>query len=335
LRKVVLTLALLTTSPTFGSSLFDDNSILEVTMSGPLSTLIKQKRNREQYPFTLAIDDASVDVAVRIRGNTRVDLCRFPPLRLNFTASGPDGTPFAGEDKLKLVTHCQNGSEKSQDSVFNEFTAYRFFNLISDRSYRVRLLRIRYEDTDGKQRNLEESHYGFLIESDEGLARRLGGTVAKVEAIRFSRLDIQQTARLSVFQYLIGNKDWSFVTADNDDTCCHNIDLLDVDSTLVPIPYDFDLAALTRANYRARPRLNRSNKREYNGYCRTPTDMVDQAIDHIQSLKDEILSTALHVTALNNETRERRATFTAAYFEEAVGKAALLAKFERNCIGRH
>ncbi len=93
LRKVVLFLALLTTSPAFGSPLFDDHSILEVTMSGPLTTLIKQKRNREEYPFTLAIDGASVDVAVRIRGNSRVVVCRFPPLRLNFTASGPDRTP--------------------------------------------------------------------------------------------------------------------------------------------------------------------------------------------------------------------------------------------------
>ena len=335
LRKIALVLALLTTSPTFGSPLFDDNSILEVTLSGPLSTLIKQKRNREQYPFTLTIDAASVDVAVRIRGNTRVAVCRFPPLRLNFTASGPDGTPFAGEDKLKLVTHCQNGSEKSQDSVFNEFTAYRMFNLISDRSYRVRLLRIRYEDTDGKQRKLEEPHYGFLIESDEGLARRLGGIVAKVESIRFSNLDVRQTARMNVFQYLIGNKDWSFVTSSNDDACCHNIDLLDINGTLVPIPYDFDLAALTRAKYNARNKLNQSFSRKYSGYCRTPADMLGQAIDHIQPLRDEILTTVLHVPALNNNTLERRATFVASYFEEATGKAALLAKFERDCIGRH
>ena len=335
LRKFALILAMFTTSPTFGSPLFDDDSILEVTMIGPLSTLIKQKPNREEYPFTLIVDGASVDVAVRIRGNSRLTICRFPPLRLNFTTSGPDGTPLAGEDKLKLVTHCRNGNEKSQDSVLNEFTAYRFFNLISDRSYRVRLLSIRYEDTDGKQRKLEEPHYGFLIESDESLARRLGGTVANVESIRFSDLDIQQTARLNVFQYLIGNKDWSLVASDNDDTCCHNIDLLDVDSTLVTIPYDFDLAALTRANYRARDELNQSTRRKYNGYCKTPADMLDQAIDHIQPLRDEILATALDVPALVNDTRERRATFAAAYFEEAVSKTALLAKFERTCIGQH
>lgn len=152
---------------------------------------------------------------------------------------------------------------------------------MSDRCCRVRLLKIHYEDTDGKQRRLGEPHYGFLIESDEGLATRLGGTVAKFESIRFSSLDIQQTARMNVFQYVIGNKDWSFVTSDNDDTCCHNIDRLDIDNSLVPIPYDFDLAALTRANYRTKHELQQSTKREHKGYCRTPADMLEQAIDQV------------------------------------------------------
>lgn len=335
MRNAVLILVLLTTSPSFGSPIFEDNSILDVTISGPLTTLLKHKRNREEYPFSLTVDDAPINVAVRIRGNSRVVVCRFPPLRLNFTASGPDGTALAGEDKLKLVTHCKNGSEKFQNNVLNEFTAYRIFNLISDHSYRVRLLRIRYVDTEGKQRKLEEPHYGFLIESDEGLARRLGGTIAKVEAIRFSSLDMQQTARLNVFQYLIGNKDWSLVTSDNDNACCHNLDLLDVDNSLVPIPYDFDLAALTRNKYRSKGQLKQPTRREYSGYCRTPADMLDQAIEHIQSSMDEILATALEVPALDDDSRERRATFIAAYFGEAVDKAALLAKFERDCIGRH
>ena len=335
MTRVALVLALLTTSPTFGSSLFDHNSILEVSLSGPISTVIRQKRKREEHPFTLAVDGVSIDVAVRIRGNSLVSACRFPPLRLNFTASGPDGTSFAGEDKLKLVTHCKNGSQRSQDSVLNELTAYRIFNLISDRSYRVRLLKIRFEDTDGKQRKLEEPHYGFLIESDEGLARRLGGTVAKVKSIRFSDLDIRQTAQLNVFQYLIGNKDWSFVRSEDDDTCCHNIDLLYVDDTLVPIPYDFDLAALTGVKYRNKDELNHSTRRTYEGYCRTPANMLDQAIDHIQPLRDEILSTARLVPALDNDARERRVTIADGYFEEALSKTALLAKFERNCTGRH
>ena len=332
MRNAVLLFVLLTTSPTFGSSLFDESSILDITLSGPLSSLFKTKKDREELPFLLTVNDATIDVKVRLRGHSRTDACQFPPLRLNFTKKGPDGSVFEGEDKLKLVTHCRNGSERSQDTLLNEFTAYRIFNIISNRSYRVRLLRIHYEDTDGKQRKLEEAHYGFLIESDEALARRLGGTVAEVEAILFSTLDIQQTARLNVFQYLIGNTDWSLVTSIHETACCHNIDLLDVDELLVPIPYDFDLTALTKVRYR-RTGLAAPTGRKYSGYCRTPSDELERAIEYIQPLGDEVLSTAREIPALDSDSRDRRTKFIADYFDEASDTTSLLAKFNRDCVG--
>lgn len=331
MRLVALLFILLWSSPAFGSSFFGEDSVLEVTLRGPFTSLFKKKRTREELPFSLEVDEARIDVAVRIRGHSRLSVCSFPPLRLNFTAAGPDGTAFEGEDKLKLVTHCRSGDRKMQDSVLNEYVAYRIFNVISNHSYRVRLLRIQYEDTDGKQRKLENPHYGFLIESDDGLARRLAGTVAELEAIRFSALDLEQTARLNVFQYLIGNTDWSLVTPVDETTCCHNLDLLDVDDALVPVPYDFDLAGLTRVKYRRT--LSASKLREYSGYCRTPDDALGQAIDHIQTLRDDILAMARDVPALENDSRERRIAFVADYFDEAADKSSLLADFERNCIG--
>lgn len=313
--------------------LFDDDAILDATLRGPLSTVIADKRNREERPFRFSVNGDSFDVAVRVRGNSRVKACPFPPLRLNFKRSDVAGTALDGEARLKLVTHCRNGSERSQDSVLNEYAAYRAFQLISARSYRVRLLRIHYEDTDGKQARLQGPHYGFLIESKKNLAKRLSATVAEIEAIRFADLDASQTALVSVFQYLIGNKDWSFVTSENDDVCCHNIDLLRAGDTLVPIPYDFDLAALTRANYRMADRMNVSTRREYSGYCRVPTDSLGRAVDHIQQMRDSVMDTMRRVPALNERTRERRVRFSAGYFEEAIDRGRLLAGFEQHCIG--
>jgi hypothetical protein len=309
---------------------------LEVTLSGPLSTLIKRKkRDREEYPFTLRVDGKAIDLEIRVRGNSRVSACQFPPLRLNFTSTSPEKTPFTHQEKLKLVTHCRNGSETAQDSVLNEFTAYRIFNLISDRSYRVRLLRIQYTDTDDRQRKLEEPHYGFLIESDMSLASRLTGNISTVGAVRFSNLDDVQTARMQVFQYLIGNKDWSFVTAERDENCCHNIDLFELNETLVPVPYDFDLSALSQSKYLTRQKVNQSKKRHYSGYCRTPTWLLDKAIEHTLSLEDEIMATAEQVPAFTEATHLHRERFLAAYFKEAADKSKLLEKFNRDCIGRN
>ena len=333
MNRFVLFVALLTASPVSGSTLFEEDSVLDVTLRGPLSTVIADKRDRAEQAFSLSLNGTTYSVAIRIRGNSRVRACPFPPLRLSFRESSLGGTDLDGERTLKLVTHCRNGSERSQDSVLNEYAAYRVFQLISANSYRVRLLSIRYEDTDGKQARLQGPHYGFLIESDRSLAKRLGGTVAEVEAIRFADLDNRQTALVSIFQYFIGNNDWSLVTSENDDVCCHNIDLLRLGDKLVPIPYDFDLAALTRANYRMAGRMNVSKRREYSGYCRVSTDSLGQAVDYVQQLRDRVLDTMRQVPALNERTRERRVEFSAAYFEEAGERERLLAGFERNCIG--
>lgn len=333
MRIIVLILTLAAAPSIYGSALFDDDSLLEIKLKGPLTTAIADKRNRGEYPFELSVDGEVIPVEVRIRGNSRVRLCRFPPLRLNFPNSALKGTPFDGEDKLKLVTHCRNGNPRSQDAVLNEFAAYRVFNQISELSYRVRLLKIQYEDTDGRQRNLEDPHYGLLIESDEGLAKRMDGRIADVDSVIFSRLDSSQVGKLTVFQYLIGNKDWSFVTADTDDTCCHNLDLFDLGGALVPIPYDFDLAAITRANYRSGLNVNLSKRREYSGYCRTSSDTLDRAIGDVRQLEDEIIDTVRSLPVVSRESRERRVSFVAEYFAEAADKPGLLAKFDRDCIG--
>lgn len=332
MRKLLIFLAFLLSSTAGGAPLFEDDSILEVTLSGPLSTLIKEKRDPEEFPFTITVDGISRPVGVRIRGKSRVVVCPFPPLRLDFNDAEPAGTIFAGHGQLKLVTHCRNGNLDSQSSILNEFTAYRVFNLISDKSYRVRLLHIRYEDTDGKQKKLEEPHYGYLIESDGDLADRFDGTVAKVDGVAFSDLDLQQTARLNVFQYLIGNKDWSFLTAEGSDTCCHNIDLLEIDGKLSPVPYDFDLSALTRANYSRRIGLMQSTRREYRGYCRTPTDPLATAIDEVQPLRDQIMAAIRDIPVLNENTQASREAFASEYFEEAAHKDDLLMKMEKNCV---
>jgi hypothetical protein len=330
--KIVVVVALLAAVPVAGSPLFTENAVLEVTLAGPLSSVLRERAKPREHPFKVTDGERSYEVAVRARGNSRLKLCRFPPLRLDFPASDVSGTRFGGQHKLKLVTHCRNGDRKAQNAVLNEYTAYRVFNQISDKSYRVRLLRIRYVDTEGKQKKLDEPHFGFLIESARGLADRLGGTEANVPAVRFSELDLEQVGRLNVFQFFIGNRDWSLVSDEAERSCCHNIDLLRVGKRLVAVPYDFDLALLTQANYRTGSRLQRSRRREYRGYCRTPTERVETAIDDVAKLKQAILSTLEEVPAFGEKALQRRLEFAADYFRSAEDKARLLARFAKRCV---
>ena len=149
LPRLMFALLLLTAvRPAAGQPLFGESGVLDVELAGPLGTLFADKHEpvREERAFTLATEGRELPIRVRIRGKSRVQLCTFPPLRLNFSGSDTADTAFDGQEKLKLVTHCRR-SRYSQTDVLEEYAAYRIFNLLSDRSLRVRLLRIRYSDT--------------------------------------------------------------------------------------------------------------------------------------------------------------------------------------------
>jgi hypothetical protein len=336
-RKLGSCLALLVlTSNVSASTLFEDNSLLEITLTGPLNSMVRRPNDREEYPFVLSVGGVDLDVDVRIRGKSRVVVCLFPPLRLDFKKKGNDHSVFRQQDKLKLVTHCKNDSARAENSLLNEYLAYRIFNLISDKSYRVRLLKVKYEDTLGKQRHLDRPYFGFLIESDKDIAKRLGGKVAVEEGVRYSLLDQYQTALLNVFYYLIGNKDWSLIKAEESDSCCHNLDLIDVDRRLVPIPYDFDLSGIADALYTGpnRRSLNRFIKRKYNGHCKSPVDMVGEALGVVSSLEVEIMDEASGLPASKPSYLKKRIKFLQEFFEEARDEEALLREFEKDCVGR-
>jgi len=318
-----------------GASLFEDDGVVEVTLSGPIHRMANSRRNRDEYSFILNHDGEDMDVEVRIRGHSRVRLCDLPPLRLNFPQVDLAGGTFAGLNKVKMVTHCHRSKLRAEDSMLNEYAVYRLFNLVSSKSYRVRLLRVTYVDTDGKTRGLDDPHYAFVIEPKKDLAARLEGEVLEAAGVLYSRLDRGQTALMNVFQYMIGNSDWSFVTAEDEAACCHNVDLIDRDDTWYPIPYDFDLSGFVDAVYDRSIRTNKTNRREYGGYCRSSIDSVAAALDTITKLKEEIYALADAVHSLNMNTREQRLAYLREFFEAAADRERLLDEFERSCVGRH
>ena len=321
-------------------ALFDDDTVLDVRLAGPLATISRDRSDdeREEHPFALRVADADIPLTVRVRGKSRTVFCDFPPLRLRFEADDTADTVFAGQRKLKLVTHCRSNAAHYENNLLDEYTAYRIFNLLSETSYRARLLRITYEDTDGRLKHLDRPYYGFLIESDDGLAERLDASVVKLPGILYSRLNATQTTRMSVFQYLIGNTDWSFVATEDETKCCHNIDLLEKDDQLYPVPFDFDLSGLVNAKY-AKPaagsRARRVTQRVYRGYCRSAREDVAVALEDIVALREEILAVAGSVSLVGDERAAARVQYLDRFFEEAVDdREKLLKRFDRDCVGR-
>lgn len=314
------------------ASLFDSAEVIEAELTGPLTALLDSGDERPELPFAIKAGSVSVPVDVRVRGKSRLRVCDFPPLRLDFAAKDAAESVFAGQDKLKLVTHCTD-RRKDAGNVYDEYLAYLLFNQVSDYGYRVRPLAIRYTDSGGVT-EIDGVRHAFLIESDEEFARRHGATVLDVPAIYLSKLHEQQAALTFVFQYLIGNTDWSLVSADGEDHCCHNIDLFELGEHTLLVPYDFDLAGLVDASY-AKPdpaiKIHSVRTRRYRGYC-LPTPALVEALDTVAGQRAAIMETAAAVPAADAEALDERLEYLEEFFETVADRERVLRDYERRCL---
>ena len=319
--------------PVLASPLFDDNTILDVELVGPIGSLIKDKNDEIELPFVLKADGIEHQLKVRARGNSRLRVCEFPPLRFNFSRSARDESVFAGQDKLKLVTHCRN-REAAQTDALQEYATYRIFNRISDIGYKVRLLRITYTDTDNRFSPKLDEHYAFLIESQIGLAARVGGEPANVTGISLKSLDDDHTALVYVFQYLVGNTDWSFVMAEGDDECCHNGDIIAIGSSRFYVPYDFDLAGLVNAKY-AYPdpslRIRKVTQRLYRGFC-TERGTLQSALATVKGHQSDIINVLTEIPGISDKDRRQSIDYLGQFFVKAADEAKLIGTFEKRCL---
>jgi hypothetical protein len=185
--------------------------------------------------------DVSFPIQLKTRGNFRLQahICPFPPLRLEFPPDSVGGTALEGQDKLKLVTHCRDWDSYEQN-VLEEYLAYRIYGLLTDISFRVQLALITYRDTSGERGPI--SRVGFLIEDEDHLAHRLGGEMLEVPAANPEDFDPEQAGLMYLFQFMIGNTDWSLVRF-------HNMKLIRIGWDYLPIPYDFDFSGFVDAPY--------------------------------------------------------------------------------------
>ena len=332
LRSAVALTALFALQAANAGELFADQDILEFRLSGPIQALIDDRVDRRRHALQLTVDERAFGIEARVCGKSRAELCEFPPLRLYFPGDETESTVFAGQDRLKLVTHCRN-QDRAETNLLEEYTAYRLLNVLTDVSFRVRGVHIHYDDTSGRLAADSRLRYGMLLESRAELAARVGGHKLEVDAVARGQLDENRAALVFVFQYLIGNTDWSLVKGDDDDECCHNIDLIEIDGRVVPVPYDFDLAGLVDAPY-AKPDPSLGTRsvrtRRYRGYCVDPA-ALSGALAHIRSKQDAV-ATVLLDAPVDERDRERMRSYIAQFYSAAANEDRLLRNFERRCL---
>lgn len=277
--------------------LFAEDSVLDITITGSIDRLVRRaKRSTDPYSVRVTVNGIAHDASLEARGLTRrtADFCTFPPLRLRFPVAPDASSPFAGQEKLKMVTHCRDRGNYEQ-GMLREYAAYRLYNIVTEESLRVRLARIRYEKENGSEIT---TRMGFFIEDIDAAADRLGGTEINLSSIGTRWIGQDRAARYALFQYMIGNLDWSMFRGPRGENCCHNSKVIGPDKeareNLIPVPYDFDQSGWVDAPYALAPEgipVRNVRQRHYRGLCRYGPDTL----------------------ALAAQWRARRADFAAAY----------------------
>lgn len=326
--------------------LFDAHEPLTLTIEAPLESIMKERgQESEEFPGIVAIakpnggaDTLSAEIRTRGKARLRKRICRFPPLRLDFPQDSVAGTVFAGQDKLKLVTHCQDDREEYEQYVLLEYLIYRTYNLLTDLSFRVRLARITYRNTEKDDEPV--TRYAFLIEDEDMLAARHGWTYYKVPGVPPNMVDPENLALVGVFQYFIGNADFSaFMPEPDKDECCHNIKPIgEPTGPLYCVPYDFDLAGLLNTRYANR--LFRENlrtlgirsvrQRLYRGLCYSQP-YLPQVFDLFNRKREAIYALYRDLAGLDGEVLEDTLEYLDEFYETINDERKAKRAFQDRC----
>ena len=299
-----------------GLPLFASQDPIEVTLTADWKTVQRDRNveSKKTYPGTLAIAQdgaagAPIPIQLRTRGHSRRNprTCEFAPLRLELPKDKTKGTIFEGHGNIKLGVHCQSEGIYLQ-YMLKEYLANRLHNTLTPRSLRVRLARVTYADTDpGKKPN---TRLGIFFEDIDDLAKRMEGRELPVPRQMFQYVEQDQLLFMSLFQYMIGNTDYSIVAL-------HNVIMLDdAKGVRRTVPYDFDYSGLVNAHYaRPFPKLPivSVQDRLWRGPCKTEAE-VNEALAPFREKKAELLALPASLTTLGLDDGSRK--YTEKYLNE-------------------
>lgn len=279
--------------------LFGNDDILHFKLIGKLNNLFNDRnKNMSYHPMLLQykINDTSVSIRlmVKTRGNFRrnAENCKMPPLLLSFPRKEKiKGSAFENQKKLKLVVPCQG-----DEYVIREWLVYKLYNLLTEKSFKAKLVQVEFEDSINRS---TKTHYCMLLEDEKKLADRNKSFVWNKKMLSMKSVEKKEFIKMAVFQYMIGNTDWSV-------PYLQNIKLITNDSTKAPfaIPYDFDHAGIVDAPYaKPAPELEIFSIRQriYRGFCENDKKSFAKTFELFNELKDDFYKVYTSCSLLNGK----------------------------------
>ncbi|MDG2342930.1 MAG: hypothetical protein P8L24_07735 [Cytophagales bacterium] len=315
------------------SELFSDDLNLNAQLSFDFKDLYKNTNDSTFIKSTMVfsgngLEEDSMTVRIRVRGNFRKKICYFKPMRVEIRKKQAENTIFENNRKLKLVVPCQNDKGKDE-LIYKELLAYKFFEEFSGVYLKTQPLTLKIIEKKGNK-EIEHTMFAFLIEDDSKVAKR--HDIKKFPKRRVSPLIVTDSSAINfaMFSYMIGNTDWSMAYQ-------HNTEMFFNGKKLIAIPYDFDHSGLVNAYY-AKPnpmlKISSVTERVYRGLCKRDPEIF-ASMRELYISKEENIYSRLNVYKDNfNEKEYNRLTkYIKSFFDILKSESEFKDKILSKCRG--
>lgn len=275
---------------TANEKLFQDTEPLSLKIKYS-SKILKRDTNDSTYLSTVLHFENklgqwdSMPVKIRRRGDFRRKYCYYTPLKLKMKKKYTKGTIFEGHKEFKWVLPCQMGMN-SDDFVVKEYLAYRLYETISFYHFKVKFTELEFQELKGQRTKIHQLQAFLLEDVDEASDRYEGHELDR--DINPINQDAYQAIKLAMFQFMIGNTDFSIKRR-------HNVKLIFADDKVISLPYDFDMAGLVDTHYSTvsniqniPSKITDVKERAYKGYPRD-VELMNQLRQEFLESKAELL----------------------------------------------
>jgi len=248
------------------TGIFDSQEVTRLALEGPFQKhfdlafaglpdgIFPPVREKPYFDGTLSYEGLELPVRMRVRGNSSLQECPFPKLKVKVSRKVREGTPFEDAREWKIGSHCAEGGKgnigrlREERSTFREAVVYEAMQMLGFLSPRVRRAHITYQDTtesgDPDRTGWQLTRMAFVFDHVEVLAEGLGGRALddeEVAALTDADFPELLIAELQLFHALIGNWDYHL---SQDGKGLWNTEVIEMpDKTLEPVAGDFDLAS--------------------------------------------------------------------------------------------
>ena len=313
------------------AGLFDSDNILEITLKFDITEYRKRKDDSTYMDAWLSTvadgDTLTRKIRLRARGEFRRKFCDLPPIMLNLDLDDSIQGDFSNINKLKMVTECPEGN---QEYILKEYLTYKLYSVLTTVSYKVRLLKVNYVNT-GRQ-NKVTNGFAFVIEPDELFAKRTESVEVKTANLTQKNVKPAMMDRMAVFNYMIGNTDWSVPIG-------HNTKLFAQPDSERPdlaavVPFDFDFSGIVNTDYAApfhTLNLDSVRERKYLGMCRDKGTFL-QVLSEFNSKKSEFYRVISEFRHLDERSKDDMIYYLDTFYDDLIKPEALARTLLRECI---